>query len=602
MIVVVTLMLIAIAVQIEKPSIRLYEQRTERLGTHFRKVAFAPDGKTAWAVGFNGMIVRSNDAGLNWKQQQSGIRARLYGLYVLDRNTVFSCGSEGTLVVTSNGGGTWKSLQIPTKLRLTDVFFLNRTQGWVVGDNGIVFKTGDAGKTWSQLETGYTSGLRSVWFDNETNGFIAGYEGLLLKTDDGGKNWNRVQTPEHISFYGSHFDRNESFYLVGSVGLMLESKDAGNSWDMLPALTTNFLRDIDVDSDGFGCIAGYGVILTKHPDSDQWHRAPDFQGLQFQSVAIGASGTAIAVGHWGAIVRTDDYGKTWSFHDRYFAPDMLDIAVNDTNKTAVAVGADGWALIQRQDDPRWFASHTGSRETLRSVAVDQKGRFWAVGGSTGLVFRYLPQRNHWTQIALNGVSDSNLNAITFQGDTAGFIVAEGGLLLSSDDIGESWSKRHLPTRHSMHGIHFTDNQNGFVFGDNGVVLATRNGGITWLGQFTGVTWGFRNGTFSHDGHAVLVSPSGVLESWSNGHNASWFETYFEFPAVSIAPGGRYTGMFNGDIYDRRTGVSRCVSSDPIHAFASCSDGYILVGAGRFGRITTIKSREVNTFLVRPGPE
>jgi photosystem II stability/assembly factor-like uncharacterized protein len=595
---VIALMLIAVALQIEKPAIRLYEERPERLATHFRKIAFAPDMKTVWAAGFNGLIVRSDDAGKSWKQQVSGTKARLYGLHVFDQNTVYTCGSEGTLLFTSNGGKTWIPIQVPTRLRLTEVYFIDGVRGWVVGDDGIILATRDRGRTWTTSDSGYTTGLRSVWFSDETHGYVAGYEGLLLRTTDGGESWERIQVPEHISFYGTHFDKDKQFHLVGSCGLILESDDAGSNWLMNPVITTNYLRDIDFGPNGLGCVAGYGVILTRHPESHQWQRAADFPGLHLQSIAVGSGGTAIAVGHWGAILRTEDYGKSWILSDQYFSPDMYDIATNEPTGTTMAVGADGWVLMRRQHDGQWIASHTGSRETLRSVAVDQAGRFWTLGGSSDRVYRYTPEDSQWEPIHLKYTPARNLNAIVFKGKTDGFIVGDSGFLMSTGDIGNTWSPRNLPTRYNARGIQFIDDQNGFIYGDNGLALATRNGGVTWMGQFTGVTDSFLDGTFGEDGHAVLLSPFGTLESWSNGYNASWFELQLEYPAIAVTTGGRYLSKLNGEIFDRKTGVSRRVSNDPIFSFTPNHSGLNIWGAGSFGRITRLRSNEFDRLLVK----
>ena len=115
--------LVAVAIQTEKPAVLLTEMRPERFATHFRQVEFVPDSLTAWAVGFGGTVLRTDDAGETWTHQETKSTARLYGLQVFDINTAYCCGSDGTLLATGNGGKTWKKIPVTTRYRLLDVFF-----------------------------------------------------------------------------------------------------------------------------------------------------------------------------------------------------------------------------------------------------------------------------------------------------------------------------------------------------------------------------------------------------------------------------------------------------------------------------------------------
>ncbi|MGB3974853.1 MAG: YCF48-related protein [bacterium] len=595
--VVAGLILITVALQVEKPSVQLQEMRPERLGTHFRAIRFSPDKRTVWAVGFEGMIVRSDDVGNTWTRQKSGVNARLYGLCVLDRNILYCCGSEGTLLSTTNGGNRWYKIPVPTRLRLVDVFFIDPLTGWVAGDDGLVMHTKDGGKNWTLLNTGVNAGFRRIWFKNKNEGFAAGYEGKVLSTDNGGDTWTILETPGDISCYGAYFDPGgNTCFLVGSCGMILSSTDAGESWRLFPAVTTSFLRDIDFDSEGNGCAIGYGVALTLSPGADRWRREAALPGLYLQSVAFGANGVVLAAGHWGTLMRSVDHGSTWNMMEPYFAPDLLDTAVDQKSKTAMAVGADGWAMIHRHGDDDWTISYSGSKETLKAVAADQYGRFWALNGSPKTLFRYTSQ-DGWATVNLPIENDHQLNAITFAGDSLGFIAGDQGTLLYSKDAGETWKLYGLSTQKNIHGIYFIDEKNGFMVGDDGLIMESGNGGSTWLGQFTGVTYDFRSGIFSENGYALALSNAGLLESWSNGRNSSWHNKTFDCSVTAIAQNGRYLGLGNGDILDAKTRFSRCVSIDPIQAFASEKNGKYIWGAGRYGRICRLTMSESDIGLL-----
>ena len=586
--------LVTVAIQTEKPAVRLTEIRPERFATHFRQVEFVPDSLTAWAVGFEGTVLRTDDAGKTWTLQETKSNARLYGLQIIDVNTVYCCGSDGTLLATFNGGKTWKKLPVSTRYRLLDVFFTGTNTGWVVGDNGCVLHTENGCRTWLPVEMGITSGFRQIWFSPDGRGYLAGYEGVLFFTEDAGLTWKRMPLPEHISFYGMAVsDEGRRCNLVGSCGMMIESVDSGDSWKILPITTTNFLRDIYFNSTGYACAVGYGVILTKSADSDSWQKSPVNPNTRLQSVSFGSGGHGIAVGQWGLVLCSEDFGRSWTMMDEHFAPDLLDVAIDHNSGILMGVGADGWTLMIGSGDGERVLSNTGSRNTLKCCAFDQIGRFWALGSSPKNANR-LTAGKTWERVSLP--DEDNINDLTFTGLSNAFIVGDNGLLLASKDSGDTWYPLTRPTDRNIQGISFIDDLTGFIYGDEGMIMETRDGGITWMAHDTGVTVSFRSGMFGSNGHSLLVSDRGALESWSNGHNSSWFNSQFDQPVSSIAPGCRYLGLANGDIQDRRTGITRCTSKDPILAFVSDRQGNEIWGVGGYGRIVRLKTNDINLLL------
>ncbi|HPQ41348.1 MAG TPA: YCF48-related protein [bacterium] len=376
LIVITGLLLIAVALQTEKPSVRMDELRPDRLATHFRVVRFAPGTDIAWAAGFGGMICRTADAGRTWEMQTVPVLSRFYGMHVQDARHVWVCGSDGTLVTTSNGGKSWRRVPVPTRLRLLDVCFINETTGWLAGDHGLILQTTDGGKTWRPQDTGVTSGFRRVWFGDARQGFAVGYEGVALWTGDGGEHWEALETPEHISFYGADFrPGGRRFHLVGSCGMMIESDDGGATCRILPLVTTNFLRDVAFDETGRGVAAGYGVLLRYDPGTGKWTRQQDVPGLYLQSVALGSRGQGIAVGRWGSLLRTEDAGIHWIFDTRTFAPDLNTICGDESGYRA-AGGADGWVFVKSPAT----SSGIPSSQVLAGLSTAVP---WIPGGGSG---------------------------------------------------------------------------------------------------------------------------------------------------------------------------------------------------------------------------
>ncbi|MDA8776817.1 YCF48-related protein [Alphaproteobacteria bacterium] len=62
-------------------------------------------------------------------------------------------------------------------------------------------------------------------------------------------------------------------------------------------------------------------------------------------------------------------------------------------------------------------------------------------------------------------------------------VGEFGHILLSDDNGESWTQAaSVPTRNTLVGVTFIDNQNGYAVGHSATILKTSDGGQNWALQ------------------------------------------------------------------------------------------------------------------------
>lgn len=59
------------------------------------------------------------------------------------------------------------------------------------------------------------------------------------------------------------------------------------------------------------------------------------------------------------------------------------------------------------------------------------------------------------------------------------VVGERGHVLLSDDGGESWRQVQVPTRATLNGVRFVNDQLGFAVGHDAVILRTQDGGESW---------------------------------------------------------------------------------------------------------------------------
>jgi photosystem II stability/assembly factor-like uncharacterized protein len=124
---------------------------------------------------------------------------------------------------------------------------------------------------------------------------------------------------------------------------------------------------------------------------------------------------------------------------------------------------------------------------------------------------------HWAPVP-SGTS-AILADVHFTSNQVGFAVADGGLLLSTSDGGDSWTSRVLNAGLDNQGIAFSPSGSaGLIVTDGGGVLRTIDGGVTWTLIPTGmsdgraaIAWGNETVVWvaGRDGNAAVSTDAGA---------------------------------------------------------------------------------------------
>ncbi len=115
---------------------------------------------------------------------------------------------------------------------------------------------------------------------------------------------------------------------------------------------------------------------------------------------------------------------------------------------------------------------------LNDIAFAGDKRVVAVGHS-GVLLISDDRGQTWRQRPTPFVNVS-LAACSFGNAESGTVVGEDGLIAQTSDAGQSWTLRESGVESFLHDLHFFDASRGVAVGREGVILTTLDGGRSWM--------------------------------------------------------------------------------------------------------------------------
>ena len=255
----------------------LWKQSSVPVSVNLTRVVFASD-KVVFAVGHDGVILRSDDAGRSWKKMFDGnmankqvvaaAKAKLDALQaqfdLLSKSTGQLVSKQATNPATSS---EMQKLQLLEKELETaqfgfedaqagarfgaarpmlDVWFKDEKTGWVVGSYGQIFETRDSGTTWtlisSRLDNPDFRHYNGLYGDSSGVLLIAGEAGQVYRSDDFGMTWKRFDTGYTGHFYGTLIAEDamgaQQVFAYGFGGNIYRSSAGFSKWEKLKSPTT----------------------------------------------------------------------------------------------------------------------------------------------------------------------------------------------------------------------------------------------------------------------------------------------------------------------------------------------------------------------------
>lgn len=232
-----------------------------------------------WVVGKKGKILRSDDHGITWQLQKSGVKTSLQSIAAWDALKAVVVGSEGLVLITQNGGKAWEKVQLPDVL--PSVNFLRvriDPQGvaWVVGAMGTVYASSDFGKSWRRMAMQQDQAWNDIGFSATGQVWLVGEYGHVTFTeykethDKAEPSWQQVKVPAEHSLMSIMFRDAQVGFIVGLDGVLLRTENAGKNWERIPLATTEHIFDVAFDGTSTVGVGSRGLRIASDRDGVNW--------------------------------------------------------------------------------------------------------------------------------------------------------------------------------------------------------------------------------------------------------------------------------------------------------------------------------------------
>jgi len=267
-----------------------------------------PHEDTLYAVGNDGVIIKSTDAGASWSQLTTGTYESFRGAYFESPSSGWAVGNTGTVMYTSTGGGSWTTQSTPTSYRLYSIDFVGPDSGWTVGSWGTILNTANRGTTWTAQTSGTTKTLVGVDFVTSSKGWAVGYDGIALYTTDGGANWNTKSLGVSYDLMSVCFVDSMHGWIAGWGPTVLYTWDRGENWVSRSGTIGGYLYGVHFADTSTGWTSGYYSLDFTDNGGQSWSdQFSNIEPIQLKNVVAtlpgedGVTGEYLITGHYDDI-------------------------------------------------------------------------------------------------------------------------------------------------------------------------------------------------------------------------------------------------------------------------------------------------------------
>lgn len=496
------------------------------------------DSLSGWAVGFNGVIIKSTDGGKTWESQSSGTQTSLHAVHFVDGSLGVAVGHNGVILRTDNGGTIWNRISTSYGEHLYDVQLNSRSVAFASGGRTHILKTTDGGLAWDRVfgSSRGTVTIDGIFMLNDFTGWAVGGNYLYKKEYDNA--WHTQANYGGWDLVDVQFlDENIGFVLSGDAfsyftGRVYKTTDGGDTWKSLGSIDRR-LHGLGFAGENIGWAVGGDGAIVRFDEQGLSQLTTPIPRAVLNSVYFLDENTGWIGGEDGHIYHTDDGGTNWIDIDAG-SRDVIDILFTtattgwyleprslrrsedggSTWKTSLVFLEDNGVIIKDNytfidmifvdDKTGWVVGYREENQIGNGIIykttnggaswVEQEGSYipiilsvfaldgnhaWAAGVG-GRMIRTSNGGSNWETYLIQGLrADKNLQCLCFVDVSTGWVAGEDGTIFKTSDAGVSWYDQSIETADDFLSVSFVDNQTGWISTNSASLYFTKDGGETW---------------------------------------------------------------------------------------------------------------------------
>lgn len=294
-------------------------------------------------------------------------------------DTYVVVGDRGHVLISEDQGRSWIQQRTPTRVPLTGVWFHDRNLGWAVGHDAVILRTEDGGESWCRVHFApeLERPLFDVWFADASNGIAVGAYGYLLRSTDGGLTWTEETLDIIEDGAGDEIPGEEEYAEDDEFGDEEYADDDG-AWDDDSWMDDGVAADLHLNrifrdaTGGLYVAAEAGAILRSDDQGRTWLALdPPYDGSFFNGLAPDGD-SLLVFGLRGSMFRTWDQGVSW--RDVNLPVDTsLFGGARLADGGIVVVGTAGVMLVSREGDRFRLVQRPDRKALMGALATDDGG-------------------------------------------------------------------------------------------------------------------------------------------------------------------------------------------------------------------------------------
>jgi photosystem II stability/assembly factor-like uncharacterized protein len=331
--------------------------------------------------GSNGTIKVSNDSGVTWTTPQTHSTENIYHIAMADdfptSGVVYAVGEDGLYLKSTNFGSSWIRLDSGKRATIYAAAKSPNSTMYATSASGIVFRSSDGGSIWSR-DSINVAGARftDISFDDNGFGLMATYDNKVFRTLDSGATWtSQTIASSGVLILGVATSGNIGLACAPN-GAIYRTTNKGTSWSSVTSNTNKTLYDIDMKGSNAIAVGESGGMVYSTNGGQTWTSSTSGSLARLQKVRFaGNGGVAVAVAQAGAIIRTTNNGQTWSNSTSSVTGNLNDVSFRDA-ANGIVCGDGGILLKTTNGGASWKIDTSHTFNDLKgSIILDADNAF-----------------------------------------------------------------------------------------------------------------------------------------------------------------------------------------------------------------------------------